>query len=184
MVASIRTRASGRMRNSYLFRVPTPGDLGEHEGLEEVVGKRLLRGEMQAALRPVEARELLRVLGEERVGQRIDAAVPLPGGIRDKEPAGALECRHPVADGLSRLRSGAPDDAAHTLEELALVGREASQVLVDAGVRQHPDRGYVTPYTAMDRPSRAATTSTVERARSAAARRPSTWSSVRLGSWW
>ena len=89
---------------------------------------------MDAAFRTPEALDRRRMRGQEGVGQRIEAAVPLPAGVRHEESTAEPEGRHVVGDRLLCVRHDTPDRRSNPFEESLLVRRERGEIGVDPGV--------------------------------------------------
>src|SRR4029079_5193726 len=83
-------------------------DAGPDQLLEQRRWQRLRRREMEAALGPPEAFDLGGVRRQERIGQWVEAAVPLPAGVRHEESTGGPERRHVVGDRLLCVRPAPP----------------------------------------------------------------------------
>jgi len=79
----------------------------------------------------------VRVRVEEGAGQRVDAAMRLPAGERDKRATSELEGRHAVADRLYRIGGQLQDLGAQVLQRVTLAGRQGREIGVDRRVIGH-----------------------------------------------
>src|SRR5439155_16083712 len=99
--------------------------------LDEDLGKRRMRGEMEASPGPSVTLQRFGVRGEERIGQGVDAAVCLPACEPHHRATTDLERRHPVADRLDRTGKQLPELEPQALQGLALIRRQPGEVVVD-----------------------------------------------------